>query len=300
VLVELEARAARPVAELFDLIAGTSAGAILALALSVPDRDGGPRYAASEVYRLYLTRGAELFPSGGGLRDAVRLLARRQPGAPASTPVLEELLGETRFGDAACELIVPTFDLGAGAPLILRSEEFRGHPAPLMREVALATSAVPTRFPAVELRLGSRAWTLAHGGLAANNPSLFAYTAALAKSHASDVVLVSLGTGHPAPDHHLAARPSRSYSAASLFGAARAFDLHMDSSSEAQHRMVEALLAATGYRHRYWRIQTALDGVGPQTHGRDPRAVEALQALAEDLITGANTTLEELSAQLVA
>ena len=51
-LAELERRAERPVAELFDLIAGTSTGGILAAALTVPGPDGRPRLTAAEVALL--------------------------------------------------------------------------------------------------------------------------------------------------------------------------------------------------------------------------------------------------------
>src|SRR2546422_5276580 len=42
VLAELERRTGRPICKLFDLIAGTSTGGVLALALTKPDAAGKP------------------------------------------------------------------------------------------------------------------------------------------------------------------------------------------------------------------------------------------------------------------
>ncbi|MBV5349850.1 patatin-like phospholipase family protein, partial [bacterium] len=59
VLHELEQISKRPVAELFDLVIGTSTGGILALGLTAPqDGDGKhriykPRYSAADMVRFY-------------------------------------------------------------------------------------------------------------------------------------------------------------------------------------------------------------------------------------------------------
>ena len=45
VLAELERRTDKPIADMFDFIAGTSTGALLALGLTVPDEAGRPRYS---------------------------------------------------------------------------------------------------------------------------------------------------------------------------------------------------------------------------------------------------------------
>src|SRR5687767_1913575 len=56
VLTELERRAGRRIFELFDLIAGTSTGGILACALCAPDP-----LPASELVKLYEEEGPEIF-----------------------------------------------------------------------------------------------------------------------------------------------------------------------------------------------------------------------------------------------
>jgi patatin-like phospholipase/acyl hydrolase len=55
VLNEIDRRCNRRIGEIFDLIAGTSTGGILALALTTPDpaNPGEPRYRAEELVSLY-------------------------------------------------------------------------------------------------------------------------------------------------------------------------------------------------------------------------------------------------------
>jgi hypothetical protein len=60
-LAELEKQAGKPVADLFDLIVGTSTGGIIALGLATPSPDGRPRNSAQDLANLYLQQGARIF-----------------------------------------------------------------------------------------------------------------------------------------------------------------------------------------------------------------------------------------------
>ena len=60
-LAELEQRSGRPISGLFDLIAGTSTGGLIALALTCPGADGTPRYAARELVGIYEREGPVIF-----------------------------------------------------------------------------------------------------------------------------------------------------------------------------------------------------------------------------------------------
>ncbi|MDX1575124.1 MAG: patatin-like phospholipase family protein, partial [Kiloniellales bacterium] len=61
VLAELERRADKPIADLFDFIAGTFTGGLVALGLTVPGEDGQPRYSARQVMKLYEVFGPKVF-----------------------------------------------------------------------------------------------------------------------------------------------------------------------------------------------------------------------------------------------
>lgn len=63
VLAEIEEIKGKPIAELFDYIAGTSTGGLLALGLNFPDKDNPqkPVYSANDLLKLYEEQGKSIF-----------------------------------------------------------------------------------------------------------------------------------------------------------------------------------------------------------------------------------------------
>src|SRR3954465_16093788 len=61
VLADLERRTGRRSAEMFDLIAGTSTGGILACGLPRPRAVGPPAFTATDLIGLYEGEGPEIF-----------------------------------------------------------------------------------------------------------------------------------------------------------------------------------------------------------------------------------------------
>lgn len=59
-LVEIERRTQRPAAKLFELVAGTTTGGILALGLTIPKDPGGPLYRADEFAGMYAREGPRI------------------------------------------------------------------------------------------------------------------------------------------------------------------------------------------------------------------------------------------------
>ena len=62
VLMEIERQTGKQIADLFDLIAGTSTGGILAVGLAKPGHDGRPEYAAADLRELYIQEATTIFP----------------------------------------------------------------------------------------------------------------------------------------------------------------------------------------------------------------------------------------------
>lgn len=101
VLTELERRAGRPTAELFDLIAGTSTGGILALGLTRPGPEGKPAYGAREMVSLYERDGSRIFNRSIWHRvKAIGNLADEEYPSEGITTVLDARFGETMLSDA--------------------------------------------------------------------------------------------------------------------------------------------------------------------------------------------------------
>jgi uncharacterized protein len=183
-LGELESRSRRPLVELFDLIAGTSTGGIIACALA-------KGLAAEEIVPLYRREGPEIFrrPLGRLVTSAGGLLDEKHDDA-ALNRALERYLGETTLGQARVDVMVTAYDLHAREPYFFKSwrDEWRDV---RMTDAVRATSAAPTYFE--PWRLGDR--SLVDGGVFATNPAMCAYAEAARLRPGEDVRLVALGTG---------------------------------------------------------------------------------------------------------
>ena len=86
-LAAIERGANAPICELFDLIAGTSTGGIIALGLTAPGPDGKPARSAEDIVRLYSTEGKRILSLS--------------PWAPASSRAPARTTGRRRGGSSA-------------------------------------------------------------------------------------------------------------------------------------------------------------------------------------------------------
>src|SRR3954463_8721575 len=143
VLAEIEKRSGRAISSLFDLVAGTSTGAIIGCALTRPGPMPADRLAA-----IYEEEGPQIFDASllkkitslGGVVDE-RYDARELVRS------LQRHLGDARLGDAVTGILVTAYDLEARQALVLRRDDDVS-----MVNAAHASSAAPTYFEPVRLR----------------------------------------------------------------------------------------------------------------------------------------------------
>ncbi|NEO30640.1 MAG: patatin [Symploca sp. SIO3C6] len=225
ILAEIEKRTQKPIFSLFDLIAGTSTGGILALGLTKPKldlqaADSKPKaqYSAEDFIEMYLDKGDEIFYEPfvekllGPIEDFLF-----QPKYASSTreEVLREYLGDTPLERCLTEIFVTSYDLEEGIPILFTSKVgkqqigsrsfrklCRGF---TFKDAGMATSAIPTYFPPYRVyttQNNGGYYALIDGGLVANNPTALAILEAENNAaqqgktlHAQDILIVSLGTG---------------------------------------------------------------------------------------------------------
>lgn len=171
-LADLEEHADVRIEDYFDLIAGTSTGGIIALAL-------GLGLSAREVRDLYQEHGEEIFPEA---RSRVWRLLRRLRGPAPLKPLsdaLEDVFGTRRLGESSTRLVIPSFNVVDGDVHLFKTAH---HPRFTrdykweVRDVALATSAAPTYFKTFTTADGNR---FVDGGVWANNPTAVAVAEAV-------------------------------------------------------------------------------------------------------------------------
>ena len=272
VLAEIERRSRRPIARLFDLVAGTSSGAILACVLSRPDA-----MPAAQAAALYEREGPQVFDrslikqitSIGGLIDE-RYDAR---GLVAS---LRRHLGDTRLTQATTRVLITAYDLEARQALGLGNGDDMS-----MVDAAHASSAAPTYFEPV--RVGTR--TLIDGGVFAINPAALAYAEAAGQID----VLASLGTGQ----HTRPLRFAEVKDWGQLEWARPILDVVFDGSADAVDTQLSALLD-----DRYIRLQTRLDEASDALDDASPDNLAALRREAERLIARRSADIDRLCSAL--
>ena len=164
VLEGLEARVGEPLGRRFDLIAGTSIGGLLALALAY-------EVPMSRLVRLFVEQGPEVFSSRalpGGAVTRLLDLGRSVLGPKYSGKRLREALqaeiGERRLAEALHPVLVPAVDVDLCQTKIFKtphSPAFEGDGELSAVDVAMATCAAPVYFPGV--RIGHNVY--ADGGL---------------------------------------------------------------------------------------------------------------------------------------
>jgi uncharacterized protein len=284
VLADLETRTGRPISDLFDLIAGTSTGGILACALTRPGDDGGvggPRYRAAELVDLYVEEGPSIFSRDllKRVRSVDGLLDERydDDGLRAA---LERYLGDTPLAAARTPIMVTAYELEQRFAFFFRSSRAQHDETYNFRmaDVALATSAAPTYFEPVRATdlAGAQTYTLVDGGVFATNPAMCALADVVQDHARSDVdLLLSLGTGeHTRPIHY---RDARNWG--QLEWAPRIVDVVFDGVAETVDFEAARLLG-----DRYVRLQRPLETASDDLDDASAKNLVALRAEGEALI----------------
>lgn len=193
-LAELEKRflGGESIANHFDMVAGTSTGGIIALAL-------GKGMTAQQALEIYTERGARIFPTNTGIRRFTcwaRSFFKPKHDQEVLKAELEAEFGDTLFGRSICRCVIPSFDGQFGEPIIYKTPhhpDYKLDQHKSMVDIALHTSAAPTIFPAVK----DDGLVMIDGGIWANNPIMNALVDAMACFDVprENIRILSIGTG---------------------------------------------------------------------------------------------------------
>lgn len=175
VLKYIEASTGKPVAELFDVVAGTSTGALMALALTMENP-----LSAVQLAALYDEQCQHIFSSGAWFK-VKNLFGGAGPKYDAS--ILESILKKT-FGSAqvGSKAIVYTFNTTT-----FELQRIKAGLGWQCWEAARASSAAPTYFAPFE----HNAQVFWDGGMCDNNPALTSYLT----NGDADALVLNLQTG---------------------------------------------------------------------------------------------------------
>lgn len=261
----------KPCYRLFDLIAGTSTGGILALALSVPNVVGNQPLTAHECAKLYRYRGASIFSRSLWHRvlSLGGIIAEKFPADGLET-VLRKTFGSSKLTNSLTHVLITTYDLERATPKLFDETDNIS-----ITGVARGTSAAPTYFDPAKVDFDEDDYrALVDGGLVANNPTL----CALARAHKlwpeEEIGVISLGTGTvPNPV---------SYSKAKRFGAPQwigtILNIMFNGSSATVDYQARQLLG-----NQYVRLQVQLESTQSAMDNVSQENLRSLFILGEEL-----------------
>jgi predicted acylesterase/phospholipase RssA len=302
ILGEIESRTGSRASDLFDLVAGTSTGGILALGLTKPGKNGRSAYSAEDLVAIYEDEGRTIFdrPLWHRFIAVENLLEEKFP-ADGLEDVLNRYFGRSLLSEATTEILVTAYELETRQPWFFARHKARDPKRKgwdfQMREVARATSAAPTYFEPYELKSTRPPGALIDGGIFANNPAMCAWVEARKLyPDARDTIVVSLGTGqNTRPIHY---RDARTWGLAKW--AQPAFTCVFDGVSDTVDHQMAVLCDAPDRGRRYFRFQTELDSAMDDMDNATRTNVLALERKAAEIIATRSSDIDAVCELLVA
>ncbi|WP_416212275.1 patatin-like phospholipase family protein [Nostoc sp. DedSLP03] len=330
ILAEIEKRTKKPIFSLFDLIAGTSTGGILALGLtkpqlsldpSIPQSEPQAQYTAEQLVKLYVEYGAEIFYEPffehmlGPIED---MFTQPKYASDGREEIIDKYFGNAPLENNLKEVFVISYDIEQRIPIFftnkiekqqIESKRFRKVSVGFtLKDAAMATSATPTYFPPYRVATShnpSGFYNLVDGGLVANNPASLAITEAKitrqaqkAVLHTNDILLVSLGTGSLTSVYK--------YNDVKNWGQLQwvkpLLNIVLDGGSEVVAAELEHLFESNDkeIRGSYYRFQTFLTGELEDIDNVKSENIRQLQTIAHRLITEKSQQIDELCSILSA
>jgi len=146
ILQQLASQIKQPLHQVFDLIAGTSTGGIIALGIGTAANNGGP-YSPDELLELYVEHGPTIFKKSW--YTAIKSWLRPKYSPRALEETLRAYFKQTDLRSALTPLLISSYDLQSQLPFFFKSHKIAADPAYnwKLTDAARATSAAPTFFP---------------------------------------------------------------------------------------------------------------------------------------------------------
>jgi len=295
VLAEIERRIGHRIAEVVDLVAGTSTGGILACGLTRRGPDGRPLYSAAELAGIYVEEGPRIFERSLLKRiSSVEGWLDERYEDDGLCAALERYLGEAGLSDVLPDVLVTAYDISGRFAFFFRSAHARNDATYdfSLVQVARATAAAPSYFEPAEVTdvVGARTYPLIDGGVFAVNPSMCAFADVVAAGRESELqLMLSLGTG----EHTRAYTFEQTRSWGQLEWARPVLDMVFDGVADTTE-----FVAGTVMGDRYVRLQTELNIASDDLDDASESNLAALRAEAEQLIAASEAELDRVSAIL--
>ncbi len=294
-IAEIERRADAPACELFDLIAGTSTGGIIAMGLAVPDADGKPAFSAADGVAIYEDQGPKIFSRAP--RDVMHSLGgvlHERYHAEGLVQILRQVFGDLCLSAALTDVLLASYEVTRRETFIFSSRLAKvdpHHDFPMWAAVR-STTAAPTFFPPHQVTdPGGRTHVFIDGAVFANSPAMCAFAEIEREHLGSDVVITSVGAGDLSKCFE--------YEQVHEWGAAQwarpLLEIVLDGAAETSDHVLGELLGAS----RYYRFQRKLTEASEALDNVKPANLRALRREGQRLIDESSERIDDLCQLLV-
>eukprot|EP01126_Amoeba_proteus_P038208 TRINITY_DN3975_c0_g1_i4.p1 TRINITY_DN3975_c0_g1~~TRINITY_DN3975_c0_g1_i4.p1 ORF type:complete len:490 (+),score=75.81 TRINITY_DN3975_c0_g1_i4:73-1542(+) len=182
ILEEIEKRLNCHLSSLFNLVVGTSTGALIGGGLTATGPTGQPKYTASHIKNVYMKSGIFSRKQSYGLFSVTYDVCPLE--SLCTTLFQDQLLCESSSG-----LIITTYDANKKMPVVFYPDNTIS-----LVDAVRASTAAPTYFPAHNYD----DFCFIDGGVTLNNPTQVAYSYAKKLGYNDDCIwILSIGTGEP-------------------------------------------------------------------------------------------------------
>lgn len=266
----------------FDLLAGSSTGALVACGIAMG-------IAPATLADLYRDQRHLIFPGLAGrlwsrsARTFSEGLSAPKYDARGLEKVLRKVFGRTTLGQLKIPLLITSYDTVARAPVMFKSFKAEHRDLPVW-EICRASTAAPTYFPAHPMTVEGKACALIDGGVVANNPTACAIAEALRKDarvdNSRDLVVLSVGSGERT--RSISLREAQEWGA--LEWAIPIIDVLFDGNTDSVDYIAKQLVG-DGYFRLQAELHIGLDDVDDTSATN----ILALEKLAKDYLLQAAT-----------
>lgn len=199
-LEQLEKETGRPISKLFDMVAGTSTGGFIAMALSAPNGNGDPIKTAKQLVDIYIEKSQDIFHASllHKIKTLGGLLGPKYESDNFRRALINNL-GNTKLSEAIIPTLVTGYHIEGQTGVEFYSENAKNFPQDMdcmMWQVVMATCAAPVYFDSVDVEFP---WgnlnAVVDGALYKHNPALLAYINAKNDHPDREIEVYSIGTG---------------------------------------------------------------------------------------------------------
>ncbi|WP_386086925.1 patatin-like phospholipase family protein [Wolbachia endosymbiont (group A) of Norellia spinipes] len=279
ILAEIEKRTRKPIAEIFDLMAGTSTGGIVVAGLCRKDEQGNPQYSANDLVEFYQEYGSYIFKSSFFRRSILSWFNCAQYPHKNIEFVLDKYFGDDTLQSTLNNVLIASYDIHNNCPFFFKSWK-EGNIK--LKDALRAATAAPTYFIPKHLKINQINRVLVDGGVFANNPAACAYASGKKLFPNDEIILLSLGTG----------RTDRSIANSRRFG-------KISWIKPLLHVMFASSLDAVNYQldqvigDKYIRIQSQLKIASPDMDNITSKNIKSLQEEANAMIEDNHKVIEK-------